>query len=290
MTRAPAPGAATVALTGAGGMLGTEIVRAAAARGVPLTAWDRAACDVTDAASVARVVDSVRPRVVIHAGAWTDVDGCEADPDRALLVNAKGTANVAAACRAAGARLVTVSTDYVFDGTSDAGYAEDDPPSPISVYGWSKLMAEDATRALGDSGCVVRTAWVYADHGRNFLLTVLRLAAERDALDVVDDQRGCPTFAADLARALLDVALRPGASGVLHAVNAGAVTWHAFARRILERMGRPVAVRTVGTDRFPRPARRPRCSVLHDGRLAALGIAPLPSWEDGLSRCLARLG
>ncbi len=302
MTGGPAPGAAggepgasrtgipRVALTGAGGMLGTEIARAAAARGIPLAAWDRAACDVTDAGAVLRAVRTARPGVVIHAAAWTDVDGCEADPDRAFLVNATGTANVAAACRAAGARLVTVSTDYVFDGAADEGYAEDDRPDPISVYGWSKLMAEEATRALGDAGCVVRTAWVYADHGRNFLLTMLRLAAERDTLDVVDDQRGCPTFAADLAGALLDAAIRPGASGVLHAVNGGAVTWHGFARRILAGMGRTVDVRAVGTDRFPRPARRPRCSVLRDGRLAALGIAPLPPWEDGLARCLARLG
>lgn len=282
------PDAPRVALTGAGGMLGREVVRAATERGIPLVAWDRAACDVTDERAVAWAVHSAAPSVVLHAAAWTDVDGCEADPDRALLVNARGTANVAAACRAAGIRLVAVSTDYVFDGAKEGAYVEDDAPGPLSVYGWSKLLAEEAALALGGAGCVVRTAWVYADHGRNFLRTMLELGARRERVEVVDDQRGCPTFAADLAATLLDVCTRAGAHGVLHAVNAGAVTWNGFARAIFAGAGLGAEAVPVTTDRFPRPARRPRNSVLGGRRLAALGIDPPPPWQDGLARALAR--
>jgi dTDP-4-dehydrorhamnose reductase len=284
----PAAAGLSVAVTGAAGMLGRELVRAAAARGIALRAFDRAALDVADGPAAMQALAAARPDVLIHAAAWTDVDGCEADPEKAFRVNAAGTARVAAACRAAGARLVTVSTDYVFDGTKEGPYVEDDARGPLSVYGWSKLAAEDETLALGPAGCVVRTAWVYADHGRNFLLTMRKLAAERDAIDVVDDQRGGPTFAADLAEALLDVAAS-GATGVLHAVNAGATTWHGFARAIFAATGQAVDVRAVTTDAFPRPARRPRNSVLSGRRLAAAGVAALPPWEDGLRRCIARL-
>jgi len=289
MTGAGAPGPPRLAVTGAGGMLGRELVRAAAARGAPCVPWDRAACDVTEPAAVAAAFARARPEVVIHAAAWTDVDGCEADPERAFLVQGTGTANVAAACRAAGARLVTVSTDYVFDGTKEAPYAEDDPPAPLSVYGWSKLAAEQATLALGDAGCVARTAWLYADHGRNFLRTMLRLASERDVIEVVDDQRGCPTYAADLAEALLDLAADAAASGIFHAVNGGATTWCGFAREIAARSGAKARIVAVTTERVPRPARRPARSVLADRRRASRGLPALPAWEDGLARCLARI-
>jgi dTDP-4-dehydrorhamnose reductase len=290
MTEARPPSASTVriAATGAGGMLGRELLRAARAREIALLGWDRRALDVTDADAARRALDEARPDVVIHAAAWTDVDGCEADPERAFRTNAKGTVNLAAACREAGARLVTISTDYVFDGEGTEPYREDAPPGPMNVYGWSKLAAEDATLALGRSGCVARTAWLYADHGKNFFRTMLRLAEERSAIDVVDDQHGCPTFAADLAEALLEVAAS-GASGVLHVVNGGATTWYGFARAIFAEASRPVVVRAVTSERFPRPARRPHNSVLSDSRLAAAGMASPPAWEDGLRRCVVRV-
>ena len=288
--RATRPAAAStlrIAATGAGGMLGRELLRAARAREIALLGWDRTALDVTDAEAVHLRLDEARPDVVIHAAAWTDVDGCEADPERAFRTNAKGTANVAAACRETGARLVTISTDYVFDGEGTEPYREDSPVGPLNVYGWSKLAAEEATLALGRNGCVARTAWLYADHGRNFFRTMLRLAEERAAIDVVDDQRGCPTFAPDLAECLLDVAAS-GASGVLHAVNGGATTWCGFARAIFAEAGRPAVVHAVTSDRFPRPARRPHNSVLADARLTGAGIPRLPAWEDGLRRCTTR--
>jgi dTDP-4-dehydrorhamnose reductase len=268
-------------------MLGRELIREAAARGVELAAWDRAAVDVTDADAVRRAVEAASPALVLHAAAWTDVDGCEQDPERAMLVNGRGTANVAAACRAAGCRLITVSTDYVFAGDKDGPYEETDSPDPISAYGASKLAAEEATLALGAAGAVARTAWVYADHGRNFLLTMLQLGAERSELRVVDDQRGSPTFAADVAAALLDLA-RAGGSGVYHVTNAGSVTWNGFARRIFDLAGMNVTVTPVTSAEFPRPAPRPANSVLRNTRFAKEGIAAVPGWEDALRRCLER--
>jgi dTDP-4-dehydrorhamnose reductase len=269
-------------------MLGRELVRAAGERGVDLVAWDRVAADVTDADAVRRAVDAARPDVVLHAAAWTDVDGCEGDPDRAMRVNGRGTANVAAACRAAGCRLITVSTDYVFAGDKDGPYEETDAPAPISAYGRSKLAGEEATLALGDSGAVARTAWVYADHGKNFLLTMLKLGAERGELRVVDDQRGSPTFAADLAATLLDLAAARG-SGVYHVTNAGSVTWNGFARRIFAVAGMDVRVIPVTSAEFPRPAPRPGNSVLANTRFAREGLRPPPAWETALERCLSRL-
>jgi dTDP-4-dehydrorhamnose reductase len=270
-------------------MLGRELVRAARERDAPLLAWDRAAVDVTDADAVRRALDDARPDVVIHAAAWTDVDGCEADAERALRVNAMGTRNVAVACRDVGARLVTLSTDYVFAGDAAGAYPENAPTGPLNVYGWSKLAGEEATLALGRAGCVARTAWLYADHGRNFLLTMLKLAEDRRVLRVVDDQRGTPTWAADLAGALLDLARAAherNAYGVYHVTNAGTATWNTFARRIFALTGKDVAVEAVTSAEFPRPARRPASSLLADTRRAEVGLPPMPAWEDALARCL----
>jgi dTDP-4-dehydrorhamnose reductase len=277
-----------VAYTGAWGMLGKEVIRAAAARGIDLLPWDLDDFDLTDREATQRAVTATRPRVVIHGAAWTDVDSCESDRAKAVLVNGRGTANLAAACREAGARLLMVSTDYVFSGRGEKPYRETDPPGPLSVYGWSKLIGEEAVLALGEDGAIARTAWLYADHGKNFLRTMLALAEEREEIAVVDDQRGSPTFAADLAHALLDLAAVP-ASGVFHTTNRGAVTWCGFARHIFELAGRDVRVKPVPTAEFPRPALRPTNSVLENTRFAELGLPPLPTWEEGLERCLARL-
>jgi dTDP-4-dehydrorhamnose reductase len=274
-----------VGVTGASGMLGREIVSAAAARGQEIAAWSRRDFDVTDAAATRRAISAARPRCVIHAAAWSDVDACEADPARASLVNGNATEYVADACWHAGARLIVVSTDYVFSGEKDGPYVESDLRAPLSAYGRSKVAAEDAAIALGADGVVARTAWLYADHGRNFFRTMLRLADGPDEIRVVSDQRGCPTWAGDVAPRLLDLALAD-AAGVFHLVNAGSATWHGFAERILAEAGRDRAVRRVTTGEFPRPAPRPRNSVLADTRLAAAGLDPLPPWEDALARCV----
>jgi dTDP-4-dehydrorhamnose reductase len=275
-------------VTGARGMLGTELLRAAAERRIPVTPLDRAGCDITDADAVRRTLEALAPRVVIHAAAWTDVDGCESDPERAHRVNGDGTRNVATACRENGARMIMVSTDYVFPGNRNDPWVEGDPTGPLSAYGASKLAGEDSVRELLPDGIVARTAWLYADHGTNFLRTMLRLAKERDRIDVVDDQRGSPTFAADLAATLLELAAAPGASGIYHVTNTGSTTWHGFASRIFAEAGLAVRCEPTTTGRFPRPARRPANSVLADTRLASAGVGPMPPWEDGLLRCLAR--
>jgi dTDP-4-dehydrorhamnose reductase len=268
-------------------MLGRELIAVAQARSLELTPWDLVDFDLTDRDAVMRAIESVRPTALIHAAAWTDVDGCESNPEKAFLANGRATAHVAEACRETGARLVMVSTDYVFSGDKEGPYLETDPPGPFSIYGWSKLVGEEAVRLLGPSGAIARTAWLYADQGANFFLTMLRLGSERTEVSVVDDQLGSPTFAADLANALVDLALS-GASGTFHVTNLGSVTWNGFAKAIFAGAKLPVTVNAVSSLEFPRPARRPANSVLANTRFATAGIPKMPSWEDGLRRCLER--
>jgi len=281
-------------VTGAGGMLGADLRAALAAAGHRVTAAARRDLDVTDAAAVWAAVAG--HRVVVNAAAFTDVDAAEAEEDRATAVNGVAAGHLARACAAEGALLLHVSTDYVLPGDAAVPYPEDAEAGPLNAYGRSKLVGERAVlETLPAAGYVVRTAWLYGEHGRSFVATMLRLAAERDTVEVVDDARGQPTWTAALAARLValgEVALRGGAGpGVYHATAAGEATWYDLARAVFALGGHdPDRVRPVPSARFPRPARRPAYSVLGHARWAAAGLAPMAPWRDMLAEALRRPG
>jgi dTDP-4-dehydrorhamnose reductase len=273
-------------VTGAAGMLGRDLVEVLTIEGAQVTAAARADLDITDKAAVKAAVDG--HDVVVNAAAWTDVDGAERDEAAATAVNGSGAGNVAAACAAAGSVLLQVSTDYVFAGDADTPYREDAPTAPINAYGRSKLAGERAVLArLPATGYVVRSAWLYGAHGPNFVATMLRLAGEREYLDVVDDQHGQPTWSRALAAQLLRLgeAARAGAAppGIYHGTASGVTTWYGLATAVFAEAGLdPDRIRRTTSDRFVRPARRPAYSVLGHDRWKAAGLVPLPDWRDML--------
>lgn len=274
-------------LTGAEGQLGRELQKRLA--GTDLMATDLKELDITDAAAVADMIAAYQPDVVIHGAAWTQVDAAEEKQDLAWKVNAIGTQNIALACRQVQASMVYVSTDYVFDGKLGRAYTEFDTVNPMSVYGKSKYAGEVLARQATDRLYVLRTAWLYGD-GPNFVRTMLKLGQERDELQVVDDQNGCPTSAADLAETALRI-MQTGRYGTYHAVNSGVTTWYGFAKKIFELAGNTrVKVSPVTTEQFVRPAPRPAYSPL-DTRLLrlALGWSPRP-WEQALAEYMGTEG
>jgi len=278
-------------VTGHRGQLGTELMGLCAARGIAATGFDVDTVDVTDRAAVAAAVAAARPEAVIHCAAWTAVDACESDPEKAFLANGTAVRWVAEACAAAGAHLVHVSTDYVFDGTKSAPYVETDPPNPRSVYGKSKLAGEREALAY-TAAAVARTSWVCGAAGSNMVKTVVKLARERDSLAFVSDQVGHPTFTADLAPALLRLAA-DRRTGIYHVTNQGAVSWYEFVREIVRLMGKdPAMVRPITTAELvpPRPAPRPANSVLADVAWRAAGYEPLRDFRAPLAELLAVLG
>ena len=280
-------------IVGAGGQLGTDLVRLAGGLpGVSAVALTRAELDVTVETAVAAAVAEARPDVVLNAAAYTAVDAAEADEATATLVNGAAPTHLARACAAHGARLLHVSTDYVFGGDAGAPYEVDAPVAPRSAYGRSKLAGERAVRALlPDASYLVRTAWVYGAGGPNFVKTVARLERDRDTIEVVDDQRGSPTWSADLARGLVALAGSTAPAGIYHCTNGGDTTWYGLARAVFAELGAdPARVRPTTTDRFPRPARRPAYSVLSPAAWLAAGLPALPDWRDALSRAFAEVG
>lgn len=272
-------------------MLGRDLTEVLCSPGMghEVIGLDLPGCDITDRQSVRRFTGDARPDAVIHCAAYTDVDGCERNPDRAMLVNGEGTRHVAEAARIAGARLVAISTDYVFDGAKRAPYLEDDPPNPRSAYGRSKLAAERAALEQPNS-LVVRTAWLYGRHGRHFVGAILERARRGEPLRVVADQVGSPTWSRHLARAL--AALAAGhATGIVHATGSGQCSWHEFASAIVEEaaargLAEAVPVAPITSAQFDRPAPRPAYSVLSNARLKELGVVPLPHWRDALREFL----
>jgi len=280
-------------VTGAGGQLGADLLRVAG--GHDVVGPTRAELDVTDPAAVERAVKEVRPDAVLNAAAYTAVDAAETDEATAAAVNAEAPATLARICALYGAGLVHVSTDYVFAGNaSNAGrpYQVDAPVGPRSAYGRTKLAGERAVRELlPERSWVVRTAWVYGASGGNFVRTMARLESTRDTVEVVDDQRGSPTWSRDLAAGLLALVEAGPPPGIYHCTNAGETTWYGLARAVFEELGAdPERVRPTTTAAFPRPAPRPAYSVLSPAAWLAAGLPPTRPWRDALHAAFAEVG
>ncbi len=271
-------------VTGAGGMLGRAVVDRATRLGLDVRAATRAELDITDAEAARQALLAWRPRAVVNCAAYTDVDGAESDWQAAERVNASGAGHIAAAAAEAGARIVHVSTDYVFDGTKREPWVESDPVAPLGVYGETKLAGELAVAEHNPAHVIVRTSWLFGAGGKNFVDTMLRLGGERDELSVVTDQVGCPTWTGHLAGALVELAERPDETGVHHIAGGGSCSWNELALEIFERAALDCRVLPATSEQFVRPARRPAYSVLGSERRDPL---TLPPWQDGLAAYLA---
>lgn len=280
-------------VTGAGGMLGQDVLARLSEAGERYAALDRAALDLTDADAVRAALEEHRPAVVVNCAAWTAVDDAETREDEALAINGDGPRHLAEACARTGAVLLHVSTDYVFAGDAKEPYAEDAPTAPRSAYGRTKLAGEKAVLAT-ERGYVVRTAWLYGAGGPNFVRTMIKLEGIKDTLDVVDDQRGQPTWSADLAGLLVELgrgALAGTApAGVYHGTSSGETTWHGFTQEIFRLLGTdPDRVRPTTSEAFVRPAPRPAYSVLGHDRFAQAGIEPLRDWRTALTEAFPEI-
>lgn len=288
-----------ILVLGASGQVGHALMRACWPDGARVVGLARPAVDLADPDSIDRAVAEHAPDLVVNATAYTAVDKAESEREAAFAINRDGPAHLATACAARGAALIHISTDYVFDGTKPAPYVEDDPVAPVNAYGASKEAGEAAVRATTPRHVILRTSWVYAAHGANFVKTMLRLGRERAELSVVADQTGAPTSADDIAAAITRIAARIQDQpddvpwGTYHLTGAGETTWFGFAERIFERLareeGRRPAVKPIATADYPTPARRPINSRLDGSRLrAAFGVEP-PDWADSLDRVLDEL-
>jgi dTDP-4-dehydrorhamnose reductase len=282
-------------ITGSGGMLGQDLLARLAADNEKTVGLDRQALDITDPAAVRTALDEHRPAVVVNCAAWTAVDDAEEHEAEALRVNGGGPRNLAEACREYGAVLLQVSTDYVFPGDAGTPYAEDAATGPRSAYGRTKLAGEQAVlRVLPERGFVVRTAWLYGAGGGNFVRTMIRLEGSKDTLDVVDDQRGQPTWTVDLADRL--VRLGQGSlagtapAGVYHGTSGGETTWFGLTREVFRLLGAdPERVRPTTSEKFVRPAPRPAYSVLGHDRWRTAGIVPIREWRASLTEAFPSL-
>ncbi|HIW32275.1 MAG TPA: dTDP-4-dehydrorhamnose reductase [Candidatus Paenibacillus intestinavium] len=277
----------TIVVTGADGQLGREIVL------IEQTAFtvvglSRNELDITDLAGCRLVMSEYKPFAVIHCAAYTAVDKAESEQDEAFRVNRDGTSNIALASHEIGAKLIYISTDYVFDGKGNTPYIESDDVSPTTVYGSSKLAGEESVQAIHPHSFIVRTSWVYGQYGNNFVKTMLSLAQQRKVLKVVADQIGSPTYTNDLARFLLQL-VETDRYGIYHASNAGICSWYDFATVIFAESGADVKVEACTTAEFPRPAPRPAYSVMEHRNMALNGFEPMRHWQDALRDFLSNL-
>ena len=271
-----------ILITGAQGQLGRDVVLESKRRGWETIGVDIGDFDLTDRAATLAFLEKSSPDLVIHCAAYTAVDRAESEPEIARAVNELGTGYVAEYCAAKGIWMMYVSTDYVFDGSGDLPHEIDEWPNPLNVYGATKLAGELAVQAQCESYMIVRTSWVFSNHGNNFVKTMLRLAHERPELKIVNDQIGAPTYTVDLARLLCDMAARP-AAGLYHASNAGECSWAGFAKKIFELSGIDCKVIEILSSEYPQAAPRPKNSRLSPKSLLEANYEPLPPWESALA-------
>jgi dTDP-4-dehydrorhamnose reductase len=275
-----------ILVLGAGGMLGKDLVPILSAKG-QVWARDIGDFDITDPKKVQREVEALQPQVLVNAAAYTDVDGCESKKETAFAVNGEGARNVALACAAIGGRMIHLSTDYVFDGSSRIPYREEDIPNPLNVYGSSKLQGERYIQEILENHLIIRTEWLYGRHGKNFVDTILRHAEQQKELRVVDDQRGSPTFTKDLSFAL-ERLIGIEARGILHVTNSGSCTWFEFTRQILREKGyNHIQVIPISSEELARPARRPASSVMDCQRYEKLTGRKMRPWKEALKEYLS---
>ena len=277
-----------VLITGANGQLGKELVELFTEKGFEVYGLGRDKMDITNQAQVQEVINTLKPNIVLHSAAHTQVDLAESEPEQAFSINAYGTRNVAVAAEAVGAKLVYVSTDYVFDGTTDEPYTEFSPTSPLGIYGKSKLAGEQFVRDLHSKFFIVRTSWVYGKHGTNFVKTMLKLGEEKKELSVVSDQIGCPTYTLDLAHVILDL-VDTQKYGVYHVSNSGSCSWYEFAKEIFKISKMEVQVKPCTTEDFIRPAKRPKYSVLGNLSVKLNNFKEPRSWKSGLKEFLENM-
>jgi len=280
----------TILITGANGQLGFELVRVLAPRNT-IIATDRASLDLADVDAIVAAVRATRPSLIVNAAAHTAVDQAERDRDAALAINGRAPAILAEEAKRSGAVLIHYSTDYVFDGAASEPYREESPPAPLNVYGASKLAGERAIETVGARALVFRTSWVYGLRGRNFLVTIRRLAAERDELRIVNDQIGVPNWCRTLARATqrivaLGIDAAGERAGLYHMSSTGSASWFDFARAIVGDASRP-RVTPITTAQYPTPARRPAYGVLSTAKFERTFGFALPPWRDELAQCLS---
>ena len=274
-----------VLVTGSGGMLGRAVAAAATRLGHDVVALTRSDLDIGDAGHVQRVLGAAEPRAVVNCAAWTDVDGAETAEAQATAINGGAAGILAHACAEIDARIVHVSTDYVFDGAKTEPWVESDPVGPIGAYGRSKLAGERAVAEAGPAHAIVRTAWLFGAGGKNFVDTMLTIGAQRDEVSVVTDQVGSPTWTGHLAEALVELAEREGDTGVFHAAGAGACSWYDLAVEVFDQAGVDCRVVPTTAAEFKRPAPRPAFSVLGSERPET---PVLPPWQDGVAGYLSQ--
>lgn len=277
-----------ILVTGASGQLGYDVERELERRGIEHLGTSSRELDITDREAVERLMAAYRPDAAIHCAAYTKVDLAEDEPERCWAVNADGTRNMAAACRKTGAKLLYISTDYVFPGAGERSYETGDPTGPVNTYGRSKLAGELAVQSLLEKYFIVRISWVFGKNGNNFVKTMLRLAETKAELSVVCDQIGSPTYTADLAPLLCDM-VQTERYGVYHATNEGTCAWSEFAEAIFELAGRQVVVHPIPTSAYPTRAARPLNSRMSKECLHSNGFQELPEWKNALARYLKEI-